>query len=203
MLLLLIILLALLYCVCSKQGGNDGKYIIYTSNKDKANEYIRFGIPNLEVKENIDIKEVLGTPREVIIYKALEMPEGTIVEDTSLDVEGEQVGVKVRALIDKLLEGNLEGRKATWRVLIGHHDDGKIHIYEGITEGKLTKPRGEGFGFDPIFQPNESEKTLAELGKEKDNFSARRRAVENLLNNKSIEVVEVDTVPEWTGEYQL
>ena len=55
----------------------------------------------------------------------------------------------------------------------------KKHIFTGVLQGKLTyPPRGKfGFGYDPIFIPNQTNKTLAELSKtEKNNISHRKLA---------------------------
>ena len=54
------------------------------------------------------------------------------------------------------------------------------HIFTGVLQGKLTyPPRGAfGFGYDPIFIPNQTNKTLAELSKtEKNNISHRKLAI--------------------------
>jgi hypothetical protein len=49
-------------------------------------------------------------------------------------------------------------------------------IYEGITEGTLVHPAGDSnFGFDPIFKPNGSDKTLAQ--DKPDSVNARAKAV--------------------------
>ncbi|MFW6070749.1 MAG: RdgB/HAM1 family non-canonical purine NTP pyrophosphatase [Candidatus Bipolaricaulota bacterium] len=53
----------------------------------------------------------------------------------------------------------------------------------GVLEGKITRsPEGDsGFGYDPVFVPEGSEKTLAQLGEEKKNeISHRRRALEKI-----------------------
>ena len=58
-----------------------------------------------------------------------------------------------------------------------------IHQFEGIVEGKIIRERrgGEGFGYDPIFQPDGYDKTFAELGMEiKNHISHRARAVTKL-----------------------
>ena len=61
----------------------------------------------------------------------------------------------------------------------------EIHQFEGIVEGQIIKERrgGEGFGYDPIFQPDGYEETFAELGmKIKNHISHRARAVKKLAD---------------------
>jgi len=66
----------------------------------------------------------------------------------------------------------------------------EIHKFEGIVEGEIIQERrgGEGFGYDPIFQPDGYDKTFAELGMDiKNHISHRARATQKLaeflLNN--------------------
>ena len=57
--------------------------------------------------------------------------------------------------------------------------------FEGIVNGTIISERrgGEGFGYDPIFQPEGYDKTFAELGSEiKNHISHRARAVEKLAH---------------------
>ena len=59
----------------------------------------------------------------------------------------------------------------------------EIHKFEGIVEGEIIRERrgGEGFGYDPIFQPEGYDKTFAELGMDiKNHISHRARAVQKL-----------------------
>ena len=59
----------------------------------------------------------------------------------------------------------------------------EIHHFEGIVEGEIIRERrgGEGFGYDPIFQPEGYDKTFAELGMDiKNHISHRARAVAKL-----------------------
>ena len=59
----------------------------------------------------------------------------------------------------------------------------EIHKFEGIVEGEIIRERrgGEGFGYDPIFQPEGYDKTFAELGMDiKNNISHRARATAKL-----------------------
>ena len=56
--------------------------------------------------------------------------------------------------------------------------------FEGKVEGYITSERRgtEGFGYDPVFSPEETGKTFAELGVEvKNSLSHRARAVAQLL----------------------
>ena len=59
----------------------------------------------------------------------------------------------------------------------------EIHKFEGIVEGEIIRERrgGEGFGYDPIFQPSGYDKTFAELGMDiKNHISHRARATQKL-----------------------
>jgi XTP/dITP diphosphohydrolase len=60
---------------------------------------------------------------------------------------------------------------------------GRQHVSEGMVHGRVTRlPRGEhGFGYDPIFVPDRSELTTAEMTPEaKDAISHRGRALRAL-----------------------
>ena len=97
--------------------------------------------------------------------------------------------------------GNNNNRKARFRTVIaliqkkdvcpcGCTSIKEIHKFEGIVEGEIIRERrgGEGFGYDPIFQPDGYDKTFAELGMDiKNRISHRARAVAKLcefLNKK-------------------
>ena len=61
----------------------------------------------------------------------------------------------------------------------------EIHKFEGIVEGEIIRERrgGEGFGYDPIVQPDGYDKTFAELGMEvKNHISHRARATQKLAD---------------------
>ena len=83
-----------------------------------------------------------------------------------------------------------ENRKARFRTVISlillPQKEGQESIstlFEGIVEGEIISERrgGEGFGYDPIFQPEGYDKTFAELGNNiKNTISHRARAVAKL-----------------------
>lgn len=85
--------------------------------------------------------------------------------------------------VNKVLR-ELEGcanRTARFRCVIAFILKGKVHTFEGVVEGKiLNAPTGnKGFGYDPIFQPMESDRSFAEMSAEdKHAISHRGRALE-------------------------
>ena len=88
----------------------------------------------------------------------------------------------IRCLMDKL--NGKEIRRARFRTAIALIQNGEEHLFEGIVEGEIaTEKRGEeGFGYDPIFIPEDTGKTFAELGVEvKNHISHRGRATEKLV----------------------
>lgn len=87
-----------------------------------------------------------------------------------------------RLLLEKM-EG-FENRKARFRTVIAAIIDGKELFVEGIVNGSIAlSPRGtDGFGYDPLFIPEGSQLTFAEMtAEEKNAISHRRRASEALL----------------------
>lgn len=87
-----------------------------------------------------------------------------------------------------LLLRNLEGvadRSARFVTVIALVIGDKEMLFEGKVEGKiLTERHGEaGFGYDPIFQPVESDCSFACMSPEaKNSISHRGRATEKLVN---------------------
>ncbi len=87
------------------------------------------------------------------------------------------------------LEGKAD-RSAQFRTVIALIVGGEETFFEGIVKGRITtEERGtEGFGYDPVFIPESTGKTFAELGVDvKNDISHRARAVKKLcayLNKK-------------------
>lgn len=145
----------------------------------------------------IDLREVDADPLKVVVYKASQIGEQILIDDTSLDIEGEKVGVNIRWLLNHL--SDYIGRKAHWQVLLAYRQEEKVYVYKGLVDGVIVTPRGnEGFGFDPLFLPDGCTLTLAEC--KPNNFNARALAVEALVNNKPMSIESVIT--SWTGPWQ-
>lgn len=86
-------------------------------------------------------------------------------------------------VLDKLFVIN--NRKARFRTVISLVIEGREIQFEGIVEGHiLREKRGTtGFGYDPIFQPEESNLSFAEMSlEEKNKISHRGRAVQKLVD---------------------
>jgi XTP/dITP diphosphohydrolase len=151
---------------------------------------------NIDIPEPHDTLEANASEKSKVIYEL----RGTdcFSEDTGLEVyalAGEP-GVKSAryagegrsfdANIEKLLS-NLAGkpdRRARFRAVISLLIDGKETQFEGICEGSIIEEkRGKGgFGYDPVFVPEGSVKTFAEMGmEEKAIFSHRAKATEKLV----------------------
>ncbi len=90
------------------------------------------------------------------------------------------------ANINKVLE-NLHGisnRKANFRTVISLIWNGQEHFFEGVIQGTIRheKAGAEGFGYDPIFEPEGYDITFAEMSmEEKNRISHRAIAMEKLI----------------------
>ena len=88
----------------------------------------------------------------------------------------------------RLLLKNLEGeddRKAHFSTVIALLQGDELHFFEGRVDGKiLTEPNGEeGFGYDPIFEPEGRGVSFAQMSAEDKNaISHRGRAVAKLMD---------------------
>lgn len=180
------------------------KLKLVSSNENKLKEFKRFGLTDISIEKGLDLKEVDGEALDVIVYKSKDAGKGTIVEDTSLVIDGAYIGVNVRWLLDNIHE--YAGRKASWKVLIGLNDGKSIRLFRGKINGHISKTETElkGFGFDSLFVPEGSDKNLYELEQEglKDEFSARRMAVNELVADNYSIAFALDSIPIWEGSYQ-
>lgn len=97
---------------------------------------------------------------------------------------GDRDFTKNMDLVLEKLEGKTD-RRARFRTVISLIINGKEHLFEGIVNGAIrTEKSGtEGFGYDPIFEPEGYNVTFAEMGLEEKNIvSHRGRAMEKLIS---------------------
>ncbi len=188
------------------------KIVFATNNKHKLSE-IRDILGNEievlsldEIDCHADIPETSDTLEGNALQKAHYVYDNyhisCFADDTGLEVDalGGEPGIysaryagnnhDSEANMTKLLAklGDNKNRKARFRTVIALILDGKNveeKIFEGIVEGSIIKERrgGEGFGYDPIFQPEGYNHTFAELGSDiKNKISHRARATAKLVD---------------------
>ena len=148
----------------------------------------------------------LPETHETIIENAIEKAQflhkmyniACFSEDTGLEIDAlnSKPGVHTahysgsrdpRSNIDLVLKqmGETPYRSARFRTIICLILNNEQYIFEGICEGKIRfEPSGtEGFGYDPIFQPDGFDETFATLSADKKNsISHRGKAMQQLLN---------------------
>ena len=87
-----------------------------------------------------------------------------------------------------LLLTNLSGitnRRARFVTVLTYYSNGSYTSFEGEIQGSIVEvPRGaQGFGYDPIFQPENETRTFAEMSLAEKNLIAHRaRALEKFKN---------------------
>ncbi|MBW1656378.1 non-canonical purine NTP diphosphatase [Flavobacterium quisquiliarum] len=89
--------------------------------------------------------------------------------------------------MNKLLDGlkDKENRNAQFKTVITLNLNGKQYLFTGIAKGEITlsKTGTNGFGYDPIFKPENFDKTFAELPLEtKNTIGHRGKAVKQLID---------------------
>jgi XTP/dITP diphosphohydrolase len=183
--------------------------IFATNNQHKVDE-IRLVLGNrftiITLKEagiDIDIPEPHNTLEANATEKSKVINQLThkncFSEDTGLEVEAlnGEPGVKSARYAGegRSFENNIEklllnlkpqlNRKARFRTVISLILNDKEFFFEGICTGTIinTKRGSNGFGYDPVFIPDGSQKTFAEMSmEEKSVFSHRKKALEKLVD---------------------
>lgn len=167
---------------------------VNTSNPGKILEFKNFLGPDIELIEK-DLAEPKADALTILRFKASQFLD-TIVDDTSLEVEGAKIGAEVRWKLNDLKDW--VGHEAVFVCLLGIHRENWIYVFEGRVDGQIVTARGEGFGFNPVFQPKTSKFTLAE--KQLPEHNARYLAVESLKLNQF--KWKLEPLKNWSGEFQ-
>jgi len=151
---------------------------------------------NIDIPEPHDTLEANASEKSKTIFKLT--GKNCFSEDTGLEVEAlnGEPGVKSARYagdsrsftenIDKLLVNlsSKENKTARFKTVISLIQEGKEYIFEGICTGKIidVQKGTNGFGYDPIFIPDGSINTFAEMDIiEKNKFSHRKKAMEKLI----------------------
>jgi non-canonical purine NTP pyrophosphatase (RdgB/HAM1 family) len=152
------------------------KIYFVTSSSNKFREANSI-IPVLE-RINIDLPEIQSLQSEEIIKAKLitarqHTQDPLVVEDTGLYMDGINglPGPFIKFFVEKLTTAGLANlaistgnHLATARTVIGYSVVGKEPILcEGLLKGRIVSPRGQGFGWDSIFEPEGFNLTLGEM----------------------------------------
>jgi XTP/dITP diphosphohydrolase len=192
------------------------KIVFATNNANKIKEIQSMLPESIEIisLESIgcheEIPETADTIEENAIMKANYVTEkygyDCFADDTGLEVDtlNGEPGVfsaryagEQRSAEDNmtLLLSNLEGktnREAQFKTVITLNLKGKQYLFTGIARGEITLERAgnQGFGYDPIFRPENYQETFAQLSLEtKNKISHRGKATVELIDflNNSID----------------
>lgn len=185
------------------------KLVFATNNQNKLKELQQILGDNIELLSLSDIKcsdeipEDHETLEENARQKAMHIFNkynvNCFADDTGLEIEAlnNEPGVYSAryAGVDKDAKGNMkkvlanlkgvENRKARFRTVISLLINGKETQFEGIVKGKILESEQgiDGFGYDPIFQPEAYDISFAEMEmSEKNKISHRGLAVQKLVS---------------------
>ncbi len=155
-----------------------------------------------DVNLDVDIPETQDTLEGNARQKAR-----FIYDQTGIDCFADDTGLEVEALdgrpgvysaryagegcsfddnVRKILEemDGVENRKARFRCVVCLILDGKEYLFEGRSPGEITRERrgSDGFGYDPVFQPDGYIRTFAEMPPQlKNGISHRGIAVSKMF----------------------
>lgn len=184
------------------------KIVFATQNQNKINEVKNMfpdfmdvlGLADLNCVE--ELPETTKTLEGNAIQKAQYIHQkyglNCFSDDTGLEVEAlnGEPGVysaryagsekssedNMELLLRKL--GDSENRNAQFRTVIALIVDNNLTTFEGIVKGKIRnrKSGDGGFGYDPIFVPENNDKTFAEMSTIQKNFySHRAKALKKMV----------------------
>jgi XTP/dITP diphosphohydrolase len=170
--------------------GNYNKY------REAQSVLLEFDV-DLRIFEMDRIEIQADDPKEVAKFSVKQIEKADtcpiVVEDAGLFIDhylgfpGVYSSYALRTVglqgILKLMEG-LENRDAKFQSVVAYRYGMKIWTFRGVVKGRISKSiRGTGgFGYDPIFIPEEAEgKTFGEMmTEEKSSISHRAKAFKDL-----------------------
>jgi XTP/dITP diphosphohydrolase len=185
------------------------KILFATSNQNKAKE-IAAVLPatfELLTLNDINLTEDIPETQNTLEGNAKQKSEYVLnnfqldcfADDTGLEIPslnnepgvrsaryaGEQRSSEdnMQLVLDRLEDK--DDRSARFRTVISLELNGEQHLFEGIVNGTIrTGKSGDGgFGYDPIFEPENCGKTFGEMSMdEKNRYSHRARAFDKMIN---------------------
>ena len=184
------------------------KIVFASNNKNKIQE-IKNQLPKeieLVSLEDIGCFEDIPETAETIEGNAI-LKANYVTERYNLPCFADDTGLEIEALnnepgvysaryageqrdsndnMDKVLEKlmDIENRKAQFKTVIALNLNNEQYLFTGIVKGNIgiEKVGNDGFGYDPIFTPENHSITFAEMDlNQKNEISHRGRAVKQLI----------------------
>ncbi len=152
---------------CHDELPETGTTLESNSLEKAAYVYEHFGMPCFADDTGLEVEALAGAPG---VYSARYAGPQRNSED-NID------------LLLKNLSGN-PNRKARFRTVITLIGIDAVQFFEGMVTGMITESQAGngGFGYDPVFLPDGSSRTMAEMTlAEKNAISHRSRAVQKLV----------------------
>ena len=182
--------------------------IIASQNQNKLVEFKKilgdkvnlFSLSDIGLNQEIPENE--KTIKKNAMFKAkfvnTQTGKNVFADDTGLEIDslnGEPGVYSARySGVDRNSDKNIElvlrklknkaNRNSRFKTIISLIIDGKSVNFEGVVEGKITEEKrgSNGFGYDPIFQPNGYASTFGEMSlKEKNKISHRSIAINKMV----------------------
>ena len=182
--------------------------IIASQNQNKLLEFKKilgdkinlFSLSDIGLNQEIPENE--KTIKKNAMFKAkfvnTQTGKNVFADDTGLEIDslnGEPGVYSARySGVDRNSDKNIElvlrklknkaNRNSRFKTIISLIIDGKSVNFEGVVEGKITEEKrgSNGFGYDPIFQPNGYSSTFGEMSlKEKNKISHRSIAINKMV----------------------
>ncbi len=152
------------------------------------------GLENIDIPEEQDTIEGNALQKANFIYKRFSIP--CFADDTGLEINalnGEPGVYSARyaqndvknsshsvtdANINNVLR-NLENKKdrtARFKTVIAYIENNNKYFFDGVVHGTITTARegDDGFGYDPVFQPDGYNKTYAQMTLKEKNLMSHR-----------------------------
>lgn len=170
--------------------------VFITSNKNKllqVQAHLKHPIEHID----LELTEIQSLdPVKVAEHKAKEayqfVKKPVLIEDTSLTFHalGKLPGPMIKWFLESVgpeglcrLLDNYEDRSAVASVTFALYDGESMKIFHGEMQGEIAKqPRGEGFGWTPIFIPKGWSKSYGEMTKEEQKQTSMRRIAVDKIN---------------------
>ena len=185
------------------------KIVFATNNENKVKEISSILPASWEIVslKTIGLFEDIPETQDTLEGNALQKAR-FVKEKTGIDCFADDTGLEVKALnnepgvysaryagndrnddqnIEKVLNKleNANDRSARFRTVIALILNGEEHQFEGIVEGRIVNEKrgSNGFGYDPIFEPENTGMTFAEMTmSEKNDCSHRARAFDKMAS---------------------